>query len=133
MINALLKTSCTQSRLPFACTITKSKMQSTSKNSTASTVTLSSILRQTILPFGRETAQTRLREIVLNTLGKCVRVHEGYCRFVRRANIIYFRLYVSSCPFVFSPFRLFAFSPFRLFVCTVVLFLFAHILTHTVE
>ena len=100
MINALLRTSCTQSTL-FEFATMKSKMKSTS-NGTASTLVTSSaaILRQTTLPF-RPTAEKRLRELALRIVGKCVRVDEGYHRFVRRANIMYFRLCVSSSPLVY--------------------------------
>ncbi|KAG1858038.1 hypothetical protein DFJ58DRAFT_726755 [Suillus subalutaceus] len=70
MIHALLRGSCTQSTLvsSFACATTTSKIRSTSKIST--TFTSTAIFRQTNLPFGRETAQKRLRDIVLGTLGK---------------------------------------------------------------
>lgn len=106
MIHALLRSSCTQSTLvsSFACassSSSSSKIRSTSKISTAFTSS-TAIFRQTTLPFGRETAQKRLRDIVLGTLGKCVRVHESFHRFVRRANIVYFRLCVSSSPFALS-------------------------------
>lgn len=99
MIHALLRGSCTQSTLisSFACAMTTSKIRSTSKIPTTFTSS-PAIFQQTTLPFGRETAQKRLRDIVLGTLGKCVRVHESFHRFVRRANIIYFRLCVSSSP-----------------------------------
>ncbi|KAG2037349.1 hypothetical protein BDR03DRAFT_920111 [Suillus americanus] len=97
MIHALLRGSCTQSTLvsSLACATTTSKIRSTSKISTTFTSS-TAIFRQTTLPFGRETAQKRLRDIVLGTLGKCVRVHENFHRLVRRANIIYFRLTQSS-------------------------------------
>ncbi|KAG0692143.1 hypothetical protein DFH29DRAFT_1051410 [Suillus ampliporus] len=68
MIHALLIGSCTQSTLvSFAYAMTKSKMKS---SSTTPIVTPSTTLRQTILPFGRETAQKRLRDLVLQILGK---------------------------------------------------------------
>jgi len=70
-----------------------SKIRSTSKVSTTFTSSTATF-RQTTLPFGRETAQKRLRDIALGTLGKCVRVHESFHQLVRRANIIYFRLCV---------------------------------------
>lgn len=95
IVHALLKGSCTQLTLvsSFACATTTSKIRSAAKIEFTSSTP---ILQQTILPFGRETAQKRLRDIVLGTLGKCVRVHESFHRFVRRANIIYFRLTQSS-------------------------------------
>ena len=96
MINALLRNSCTQSTL-FEFATTKPKMKPTSNNTTSTVVASSTaIFRQTTLPYGRQTAQKRLRELALRVVGKCVRVNEGYHRFVKRANIIYFRLCVSS-------------------------------------
>ncbi|KAG1743414.1 hypothetical protein EDB19DRAFT_1907050 [Suillus lakei] len=84
MIHALLRGSCTQSTLvsSFACATTTSNIRSTSKVSR--TVTSSAtIFRQTTLPFGHETAQKRLRDIVLYTLGKCaVRLLFSLCTFL---------------------------------------------------
>jgi hypothetical protein len=98
----------------------KSKMKSTS-NGTASTLFTSSaaILRQTTLPF-RQTAEKRLRELALRIVGKCVHVDEGYHRFVRRANIMYFRLCVSSSLSVYCR------SLFHIHHCII------HVLTHNV-
>ncbi|KAG1899850.1 uncharacterized protein F5891DRAFT_1189320 [Suillus fuscotomentosus] len=71
MIHALLRGSCTQSTLisSFARTATTSKVRSTSKIPTTFTSS-PAIFRQTTLPFARETAQKRLRDIILGTLGK---------------------------------------------------------------
>ncbi|KAJ8594289.1 hypothetical protein M405DRAFT_918147 [Rhizopogon salebrosus TDB-379] len=91
MINALLRSSCTQATL-FDFATTKSKMKSTPKRTTSTIVSSAAVFRQSALSFGRQTAQKRLRELALRVVGKCVRVHEVYHRFVRRANVIYFRL-----------------------------------------
>jgi hypothetical protein len=93
MINTLLRSSCTQASL-FDFATTKCKMESTPKSTTSIKASSAAIFQQSALSFGCQTAQKRPRELASHIVGKCVRVHEVYHRFVRRAKVIYFRLCV---------------------------------------
>ncbi|KAH7909857.1 VRR-NUC domain-containing protein, partial [Hygrophoropsis aurantiaca] len=83
LISALINSTLTQSTISFC----------TPKNRTKSAT--NAPLRQTKLPFfshrSPKTSQERLRQVVIKTLRKCVRLNSTFVSVIRRANLIFFR------------------------------------------
>ncbi|KAI0062194.1 hypothetical protein BV25DRAFT_1916125 [Artomyces pyxidatus] len=72
---ALLKSSSTQTTLPFQPIKKGSKRK----------------LVQTTLSFGQRSQSSRLREMVMEILGCCVRVNKDVVTLLRRLNLVYYR------------------------------------------
>ncbi|KAH7921382.1 hypothetical protein BV22DRAFT_1198248 [Leucogyrophana mollusca] len=82
IISALLSSTSTQTTLSFPVPTSKDKC------------TTGKPLHQTKLPFSNKklrTSQERLREVVIKSLRKCIRVDSNFFTVVRRANLIFFR------------------------------------------